>query len=160
MNPIYCRACHAEITPGVDTCPSCAAPQSREAAEAAAAKSAAEQRAKEWRGADLSGLRDGERARYLKTTGHGICPGCKSANVKPIKLREGGIPGALGVSVALAALGFFFVGPFCFWVFGGPLAAFALGVVGPGLILIFGALASGKSFPASRCNYCGNRWRI
>jgi len=152
LDPVYCPACRQQIERDADPCPLCGAATSvearrREAEEAEKKRAylaAAEREAeKEQRHAyemeKLAMRAEQEEARkkalYETATGYGICPSCKSANVRPYSYTEGG--SGAGQSMA-CCLGCAF----------NPIAW---------LIIPF---LQGKKKGGFECKYCSNRWSL
>lgn len=148
LDPIYCRRCKALIESEHNHCGHCGWDQSKsfalaeiEAQEIEAAERRLEVQAQQVEAArqskELRIAQDEARkqALYNHPTGHGICPHCKSPNVKPYSFTEGG--SGAGQSMA-CCLGCAF----------NPLA----------WLLI--PLMQGKKRRGMECNYCSNKWRL
>jgi DNA-directed RNA polymerase subunit RPC12/RpoP len=145
LNPIYCPACRKEIPEAAVECPHCGAKTTAKdrALEAlkveylAAAETQEQRRQYEAQRAEQATQEEERRkqAIYNHATGHGVCPQCKSPNVKEYTYKEGG--SGSGQAVA-GCLGCFF----------SPLAWLAI------------PFLQGKKKTAFECQYCSNRWSL
>jgi RNA polymerase subunit RPABC4/transcription elongation factor Spt4 len=145
MNPIYCPSCKKEIPESDTSCPHCGAAttatgralEAKKAQYLAAAEQEAQRRQYEAQRAEQTILDEESRrhAIYNHATGQGVCPQCKSPNVKQYTYKEGG--SGSGQAVA-GCLGCFF----------SPLAWLAI------------PFLQGKKKTAFECQYCSNRWSL
>lgn len=145
LNPIYCPSCRKEIQDSDTSCPHCGAitttegrvMEAKKAEYLAAAEQQIERRQLEIRQAEQYALDQESRrqAIYNRATGQGVCPQCKSPNVKEYTYKEGG--SGSGQAVA-GCLGCFF----------SPLAWIAI------------PFLQGKKKKAFECQYCSNRWSL
>ena len=152
IDPIYCPVCRKEIAKDAAVCPACGAKTSalerkqeafeqeaervqRLASERAAEKALREEQKRIKEGEKLQLAEAQREALFNKATGHGICPHCKSPNVKPYTFTEGG--SGAGQSMA-CCLGCAF----------NPLAW---------LLIPF---MQGKKKRGYECQYCSNKWRL
>jgi DNA-directed RNA polymerase subunit RPC12/RpoP len=145
MNPIYCPVCKKEIPESAATCPQCGAKtttadramEAKKAEYLAVAEQEVQRRQYEAHRAEQAALDEESRrqAIYNRATGQGVCPQCKSPNVKEYTYKEGG--SGSGQAVA-GCLGCFF----------SPLAWLAI------------PFLQGKKKKAFECQYCSNRWSL
>jgi hypothetical protein len=182
MNEVYCPSCRGLIPSDASICPLCGKPATarlrmetetleqeamRRAVVEAQVRAAEEQEVEKTRrvaairpDVNLSHLTDKQKALYLQNSGMGVCPGCRSQNLKGERISIGGSPGCGAMLGIGAAIGFFIVGPFCFWFVGGPIAAGFFGILIPVLMLLPIPFLKGTKMPYRRCNYCGHLWQV
>ncbi len=145
MNPIYCPICKKEIEESDARCPYCGAKTStperaleaKKAEYLAAAEEELQRRQYEIQQAEQASL-DAESRRqaiYNRATRQGVCPQCKSPNVKQYTYKEGGS----GSGQAVAG---------CIGCFFSPVAWLAI------------PFLQGKKKKAFECQYCSNRWSL
>jgi ribosomal protein L37AE/L43A len=141
LDPIYCRKCKKQVANSHDFCGHCGWDQTKSFAlaeiEAQELESQAMRQQYEIQRAEQAAL-DAEsrkQAIYNHATGQGVCPQCKSPNVKEYTYKEGG--SSSGQAVA-GCLGCFF----------SPLAWIAI------------PFLQGKKKKAFECQYCSNRWGL
>lgn len=138
METIYCPGCREQIPAEATLCPKCGEPTTvAERMEAQKRKAeylaAEEHRASlEQRAATQEAQR---RAIYEHATGRGVCPSCKSPNVKDYTFVEGQNNAGASMSCCLGC----FLTP---WAF---------------LALPF---MSGRKINGLECQYCSHRWRL
>ncbi len=148
LDPIYCRKCKKQIANTHDFCGHCGWDQSKSFAQAEieAQEREAALRRQEWEAQQAESRRlaqeqaaldeeSRKQAIYNHATGQGICPHCKSPNIKQYTYKEGG--SGSGQAVA-GCLGCFF----------SPLAWLAI------------PFLQGKKKTAFECQYCSNRWSL
>lgn len=145
METIYCPGCREQIPAEATLCPKCGEPttvegrreaQQRKAEYLAAAErqasAEAHQASLEQRAAAQEAHR---RATYEHSTGRGVCPSCKSTNVKEYTFVEG--QSSAGANMAC-----------CLGCFLTPWAFLAL------------PFMAGKKNKGLECQYCSHRWRL
>ena len=149
MDPIYCPACKKQIPADADLCPECGELtnpiERREAQKKKAEYLAAqehrfrlEQEQAQRGEAEKKRAQDEEARRkaiYETATGRGVCPSCKSPNVREYTFTEGQNNAGAGMSCCLGC----FLTP---WAF---------------LALPF---MSGRKAKGMECQYCSHRWRL
>ena len=141
QNPTFCPSCHKKNKPEARFCQHCGGPVSPAArieAEAVEATEEALQNSavkKNRQDAQAAAQEANRQAAYQYSTGEGVCPSCKSPNVRSKLIKEGA--NLFGINLACCAG--------CFLT---PLALLLLPFMG------------GKKVREYQCQYCSNRWRL
>jgi hypothetical protein len=108
---------------------------------------------------NLSHLTDKQREKYLRNSGKGVCPGCRSQNIKDITLWMGGNSFWFNLNVIAAMFWFFASGPVsCLWA--GPVAGAFFGLFPAIIHGIFAVMTKPIRNHGRECNYCGHSWTI
>lgn len=136
-DPLYCRRCKAPIEPSHAHCGRCGWDQSRSyaIAEIEAQEAEAAERRMEYAAQEVTKKEAHRQAVYNTATGHGICPNCKSPNVRPYKYTEGGSSAGRGLACCMG----------CAF---NPLAWALI------------PFMQGRQKKGWECQYCSNKWRL